>query len=458
MLYVHFYHRRGDKIRESPMVIWLMRLFNSSWRLFSFLRYNHVKIIVWGINYYPEPTGIGPFNTDLCAFLAERGHQVTMLSTFPYYPWWRKRKADAGKLYEREKLQGVTLIRCWHYVPAKPTTLTRLLHELSFVATSTLRALFAARPDVYIVVSPPLFLGLGATLVRWLRWGKFVYHVQDLQPDAALGLGMLKPGPAVRTLYLLEKWNYARASLVTGISQGMMTAFHNKRVRDKKTYLFPNWIPDGDATERSDSPVSFRAVHGIAPETPLIAYSGNLGMKQGLEVVVDAAALAGKPTSPQPPAIHWAICGEGAAKPASQEMIAQTGCDTVHLYPLQPDDLYHALLREADVCLITQQKGTGQFFFPSKLLSILQLGRAVLAVADESSELARAVREGNFGLVVAPGDAPALLAAAQKMALAGREQHHQWSANGLAWVDQFRRRRVLEAFEERLAGLCPKRR
>ena len=104
-----------------------------------------MKIIVWGINYYPEPTGIGPFNTDLCAFLAERGHEVTMLTTFPYFPEWQKREADLGKLYEREKLQGVTVCRCWHYVPAQLTALTRVLHELSFVATSTLRALFMAR-------------------------------------------------------------------------------------------------------------------------------------------------------------------------------------------------------------------------------------------------------------------------------------------------------------------------
>ena len=416
-----------------------------------------MKITVWGINYDPEPTGIGPFNTDLCAFLAERGHTVTMVSTFPYYPWWRKRPADCGKLYQSENHQGVRVHRCWHYVPAKPTTFKRLLHELSFVTTSTLRLLFLPRADVYIVVSPPLFLGLGATLVRWLRWAKFVYHVQDLQPDAALGLGMIKPGLAVKMLYALESWTYARASLVSGISQGMMDAFLKKRVRPEKIYLLPNWIPDGDATASPFSRVSFRAAHRLSAETPLIAYSGNLGMKQGLEVVIEAASLASQPSPSGRPVIHWAICGEGAAKPALEALIADNGCATARLYPLQTDELYQSLLREADVCLITQQKGTGQFFFPSKLLSILQLGRAVLAVADESSELARAVREGGFGLVVAPGDAPALRDAAQKMAFAGHAQHREWSDKGLAWVDQFRRTRVLEAFEQRLAALVKRR-
>jgi colanic acid biosynthesis glycosyl transferase WcaI len=381
-----------------------------------------------------------------------------MISTFPYYPWWKKREADQGKLYEREKRPGVTVYRCWHYVPAKPSTLKRLVHELSFVATSTLRALFLPRPDIYIIVSPPLFLGLGATLVRWLRWRKFVYHVQDLQPDAALGLGMIKPGLAVRALYALEKWNYSRASLVSGISEGMMEAFRRKDVREAKLYLFPNWIPDGDATEQPPPKASFRAVHGISPETPLIAYSGNLGMKQGLEVVAEVAVLAEKNADIDQPAIHWAICGEGAAKDALQKTITDNASRTAHLYPLQTDDLYQSLLREADVCLITQQKGTGQFFFPSKLLSILQLGRPVLAVADSSSELARAMREGNFGLVVPPGDALALLVAARKMAFAGREQHRQWAANGLAWVDQFRRSHVLGAFEENLKELIAGRR
>ena len=380
-----------------------------------------------------------------------------MLTAFPYYPEWRKREADQGKLYEREKLQGVTVCRCWHYVPDKLTPLTQYLHELSFVATSTLRALFMPRANVYIVVSPSLFLGLGATLVRWLRWRKIVFHVQDLQPDSALGLGTLKPGPAARALSMLEKWSYARASLVTGISQGMMTAFRTKGVRPEKTYLFANWVPDGDATELPTSPVSFRAAHGIEAEIPLIAYSDNLDLNQGLEVVVETAALVEKSAEAKQPALRWAICGEGSAKTALQEIIARTGCGGVRLYPLQPDDLNQALLREADVCLLMQPKGTGRYSFPSKLLSILQQGCAVLAVADESSELARVVREGAFGLVVAPGDAPALLEAVKKMAFAGRAQHRLWSTNGFAWVDQFRRSQVLEAFEQRLGELCKRR-
>jgi colanic acid biosynthesis glycosyl transferase WcaI len=225
----------------------------------------------------------------------------------------------------------------------------------------------------------------------------------------------------------------------------MIEAYRRKGVPEEKVYLFPNWIPDEASAAVSSvagGGASFRREYGIAPDVPLIAYSGNVGIKQGLEVVVEAARGGGGP--------HWAICGEGAARPALEAAIASApGCGA-KLYPLQPDDLYRALLRESDVALITQQRGTGQFFFPSKLLSILQYGRPVLAVADEASELARATREGGFGLVVEPGDASGLRAAAREIVEASEERKAEWARRGRAWVNHFRRSRVLGEFEARL--------
>ncbi len=373
-----------------------------------------------------------------------------MVSTFPYYPWWKKPAEARWKLYQISHLKGVKLIRCWHYVPKKPSTVTRLLHELSFLTTSALRGFFLGAPDLYIVVSPPLFLGIGAFLVSRLKRRPFLFHVQDLQPDAALGLGMIKPGLAVKMLYALEKWSYRLAAAVSGICDGMLDAFRRKELPSSKILYFPNWIPD--APKQVETGVSFRAANGISADTPLIAYSGNVGVKQGLEVVVEAASLAERDSSAG--LLHWAICGEGAAKPALEKMIGTQATRSVHLYPLQPDNLYHAMLGETDINLITQQRGSGQFFFPSKLLSILQFGRPVLAVADDTSELSRAVRAGDFGLVVAPGDAKALKEAALQILQAPSEQKKAWAERGRAWVDQYRRRAVLGKVELQFASLA----
>src|SRR5690349_12117507 len=143
-----------------------------------------MRIIVWGINYAPELTGIAPFNTGLCDYLRQQGHHVEMLTTFPYYPFWRKIPGDRGLIYRTDDFDGVLVHRCWHYVPHQASSVRRMWHELSFGLTSCLRALFLARADLYIVVSPPLLLGPLAVLIARLKQRPFVFHVQDLQPDA----------------------------------------------------------------------------------------------------------------------------------------------------------------------------------------------------------------------------------------------------------------------------------
>ena len=195
-----------------------------------------MRVLVWGINYAPEVTGIAPCNVALCEGLRAAGHDAHMLTTFPYYPSWTKRPEDAGKWFRTDVVNGVPVHRCWHYVPTKASALKRIAHEGSFVATSFVRSLLLGRFDAAVVVSPPLLLGAAA----WLRGLPFVFHVQDLQPDAAVGLGMLKPNAFTRLLYRLEAFAYARAARVSGISQGMLRAFAAKGVPAEKRVYFPN--------------------------------------------------------------------------------------------------------------------------------------------------------------------------------------------------------------------------
>ena len=115
-----------------------------------------MRVVVWGINYAPEVAGIAPHNVALCEFLRERDNDVEMVTTFAYYPMWRKSKADSARLFRTDIINGVPVHRCWHFVPARVSALKRIVHEATFVFTSTLRNLALRRPDIYVVVSPPL--------------------------------------------------------------------------------------------------------------------------------------------------------------------------------------------------------------------------------------------------------------------------------------------------------------
>ena len=400
-----------------------------------------MRIIVWGINYAPEFTGIAPHNAALCEFLSGRGHDVEMVTSFPYYPAWRKRSEDRRHLYRTDLINGVRVHRCWHFVPARVSALKRIFHEGSFVFVSTWRALSLPRPDAYIVVSPPLLLGVAAWLVGKIKGAPFLFHVQDIQPDAALGLGLLKPNWFTRVLYGLEAFAYRHAARVSGITRGMLATFRGKGVPESKLVYFPNAIDlkeDAPAGKRGQ----FRKGHGFAPDEFLAVYAGNLGVKQGLEALLEAAPFLRNRQ------IRILLCGEGAQREALAARSRQMQLANFSMLPFSPD--YRALLVDADLCFITQQAGSGNSFFPSKLLGLLAEGKPVVTVAAPESELALAVAEGNFGVNVAPGQ-PAELAAVLEGLAKDPARLAEFGAAGRRYVEQFEKMRVFENFLRELA-------
>jgi colanic acid biosynthesis glycosyl transferase WcaI len=399
-----------------------------------------MRVIVWGINYAPEFAGIAPHNVALCEFLDADGHDVEMVTTFAYYPTWQKSAEDRGRLYRTDLVNRIPVHRCWHFVPARVSALKRILHEGSFVFTSTLRALFLSTPDVYVIVSPPLLLGMAAWLVGKLKRAPFVFHVQDMQPDAAVGLGMLKANWFTRALYALEAFAYRKAARVSGITAGMLESFRRKGVPDSKLIYCPNTI-ELQTDVRPVQPGSFRKRHGFAPDDFLAIYSGNLGVKQGLDILLQTAPLL------QDPSIRLVICGDGAQREALRVRVEEMKLTNLRLLPFEED--YRALLLDADICFITQQVGSGNSFFPSKLLGILAEGRPVVAVSAPESELAVALEQGNFGVNVTPGSREELAAVLNALAK-DPQRLAEYGAAGRRYVEQFEKSRVLGRFVSEL--------
>ncbi len=399
-----------------------------------------LNVLVWGINYAPEAAGIAPYNVALCEYLYSVGHEVHMLTSFAYYPEWKKLPADQGRWFRTDDVRGVPVHRCWHYVPQKVSSLKRIIHEGTFVLTSFLRGLTLPRPDVIFVASPPLLLGAAAWLLGTLRRAPYIFHVQDLQPDAAVGLGMLKPSTFTRLLYKLEALAYEKAARVSGISQGILRAFRDKGVPESKQVYFPNGIRPPDLSDLP-TPGRWRAKHGFAPEDFLAVYGGNLGMKQGLEILIEAAALLKEKR------VRLVICGNGAAQARIQAEIEHRRLPNLTLLPMQDAEGFRERMVDTNLCLVTQQTGTGQYFFPSKLLSALAFALPTLAVADEHSELALALEDGGFGVRTSP-DRPAELAAElDRLARLPADELRRMGEAGRRFGQQFAFEKVLPDFE-----------
>ena len=404
-----------------------------------------MRVVVWGINYAPEFTGIAPHSVALCEFLDREGHDVEMVTTFSYYPTWQKRPEDRGRLYRTDVINGVPVHRCWHFVPARVSALKRIVHEASFIFTSTMRALFLEQPDVFVVVSPPLLLGAAAWFVGKLKRAPYVFHVQDMQPDAAVGLGMLKRSWFTRALYALEAFAYRHAARVSGITCGMLKTFRSKGVPESKLIYFPNAIE-----LRNDEPPpargEFRQRHGFPAHEFLAIYAGNLGVKQGLEVLLETAGLLRNRS------IRFLIFGDGAQRETLAARAREMQLPNFSMLPLQHGRDYRALLVDADLCFITQQAGAGNSFFPSKLLGLLAESKPVVTVAAPECELALSLAEGNFGVNVPPGR-PEQLAALLDSLANDPERLWIYGANGRRYVEQFDKQRVFEVFLRQLKAL-----
>lgn len=359
-----------------------------------------MRILIYSINYFPELTGIGKYNAEMAEWLVEQGHEVTIITAPPYYPWWRVQQPYKSWLYRSEELAGVKVYRCPLWVPRKPSGIKRLLHLFSFALTSIpllLLQLFK-RPDVLIVLEPTLFCAPAALGMARLSGTRTWLHVQDFEVDAALGLGMVNVRGVGRIAEKLERWLMTRFNCISSISENMVERLGKKGVSKEKRVLLPNWV-DAQVIFPLTKASDYRAKMGIGAETCVALYSGNMGEKQGLEILLEAATLLQHESG-----LLFVLCGEGVARGRLMQM--GEGLPNVRWLPLQPMEKLNELLNLADVHLLPQRGDVADLVMPSKLLGMLASGRPVLATAHPGTQLAEVV--SSCGKVVEPGNAQAV--------------------------------------------------
>lgn len=398
-------------------------------------------IVVASINFAPDHAGIANYSTDLAVFLAEQGHEVTILTGFPYYPQWKKRPEDKWRLFARESYRGVNVLRSYLFVPSKPAAWKRLVHEVSFCAFALLHSFRCKRADLVIVITPPLFLTVVGRFLAW-RWHcPWITHIQDLPLDAAQELGMLKPGLGMRSLQTFERRVYQGSSAVITLSAGMRGMIAGKGVAPEKTSIVPNWI-NLAAPGEAMSPDDFLRRHPMVRHKFTVGYAGNVGKKQGVDVLVELAVeLKGDER------FHFYIVGDGADRQKLERIVREKGLANLDFWPFLPSSEYRAFIDLLDLVFIVQKGGVGNIFFPSKLLEIMARSRPILLSADLTSELAQTITSSGAGIAVPYGDVTALRQAVSRLS-GNQALLKEMGLCGRRQVQVFERKHVLEDYED----------
>ena len=363
------------------------------------------SVLLYAMNYKPELIGCGRYTGEIGDFIVSQGTPLTVVTTPPHYPGWAARDGYANR-YVTEADNGATVIRCPLGLSKNMKGFGRIWAPLSFALSSmpvVVWRILKDRPTHVLCIEPTLLGAPAAILAAKCIGARTLLHVQDLEMDAAFAVGHVKGGFVKNAAFAFEKIVLKMFDDIITISHKMAEKLGEKGVRKDKLHLIRNWV-DTSKIFPQKGPNSFRQELGLSASDFVVLYAGNIGVKQALNLVMDAAAqLVDTP-------IRFIIAGDG---PEKASLVARNAPNVAFL-PLQPEDRLNDLLNLADVHVLPQLESAADLVLPSKLGGILASGKALVAMADVNTELA--IFLGNDAVLVPPGDAAKMADALRALA------------------------------------------
>lgn len=385
--------------------------------------------------------------TELAVELKCLGHEITVLTTTPHYNVDSEARESQPLLSRWDGLlyqSACQNIPVYHVsMPIKGSRVgARLFDYARFHTISTIAGMTIVNNfDIILTPSPPLTIGLSAWLLGSARRVPFIYNVQEIYPDIAVSLGVLRNQHLIRAMEWLERFIYDRSRVIVVISEWFRRRLLEKGVPSEKLHVIPNFV-DTDFIQPLDRLNEFSSSQSLNSQF-VILYAGNIGLTQGFETIFAAAQKLR-----HLPDLRFLIVGDGTRRAWLENQLAQESLPNVSLLPYQPRSLVPQIYASSDLCLVPLKKGTAQETFPSKIYTIMSAGRPVITSADPDSELTWVVGKANCGWAVPPDD-PGALAASIEWAYRHRSILKEKEQNGRRYVvTHHSRKAVVRQYDE----------
>jgi colanic acid biosynthesis glycosyl transferase WcaI len=410
-----------------------------------------MKILVVSLYYEPDRCqSNGPIIRAMCEDWAEAGHEVTVLTSFPHYNCDEVWPEYRGRLFQRDRVGGVNVIRSYIFVPSKRSGWQRILNYLSFNISSTFAGLFAGKQDVVFAMSPPLTIGLTAYVLGLLKRIPYCYNLQDIWPEVAVKLGMLRGRKLIAFFEAMEKFIYRHSRRIFAISDEFKANLIAKGVAADNIEVIPNFT-DTDFIKPMEKVNAFSLANGLADKFNVL-YAGNVGLSQGLEVILDAAEQLKDHSE-----IVFTIVGEGSSR---DELIAESnrrGLQNVKLLPFQPESDVPMIYAAADIALIPLRHGITENSVPCKTYSIMAAAKPYIAGVDAGSTVWKLTDQVGCGVCVEPENGRALAEAVLKLQ-ADADARNRMGVKGRQFVERnFAREAITDRYRVALENLVEKR-
>lgn len=404
--------------------------------------------ILFFSHYFP-PEGNAPATRtyENCKRWVELGHQVTVITCAPNCPSGVVYEGYKNKLYSREKVDGIDVVRIWTYIAANKGTLRRIANYISYTMNSVLASISIAQPDIIIATSPQFFCGWSGVLSNLWRRVPFVLEIRDIWPDSILAVGAMKPSPLLEGVYVLEKWMYESASHIVTVGEGYRAELHKKGVPDNKITVITNGVHP-DAYQPRPPNRTYKEELGI--QHPFIcSYVGTIGMACGLQIAIECGVLLKERGRED---IGIALIGDGARREELEKEVRKQGLDNIIFTGRLPKQRMPDVLSFSDVSLVHLKK-TDLFktVLPSKIFEAASMERPIiLGVEGDSASI---LRDAQAGICIEPENAHELADALIRLA-DEPEWAKQLGRNGRRYIQEhFDRKKLAERYTDLLQKL-----
>jgi colanic acid biosynthesis glycosyl transferase WcaI len=414
--------------------------------------------ILWMMLYwYPYEGPLQPVYGAILKDLMAKGHNVTIVSSFPHFRKGRPETWDEfrGKLFQKTQWEGAKLIRSYVYAPvfkqSKPGLFYRALNFISFNFSCVIAGIFmAGKADIiFAPSSPPLTNGITAWIVSLFKRCPVIYNVMDMYPDMAEKTGIIKSRFLIRLLKIMEKAVYKLSGKVLLLSEGMRSNVIAKGVPREKTEVIPNFFDVNFLKPlEADEENPFAAEWN--PQNRFMAvYGGNVGIPHGAEVIVEAAEKL-----KDNPGIMFSFVGRGEYRPTLQKMAEEKKLGNLLFIPARQFAHMPLVWSAASVSLITYKKGLSEDSLPTKLIASMCCRRPVVAAVDEDSDTAKLIDKAGCGIIVPPEDAEAFAGAVLSLSGDHRLRQKMGKAGRDYVLVHFKREVISERYEELLLSVA----
>jgi colanic acid biosynthesis glycosyl transferase WcaI len=348
-------------------------------------------------SYWPDLGATGQLLTELAEDLtATHGWAVCVVAGRPLHA--AKPAERRWRPVTREHQHGVEVLRVAGTTFAPRRFAGRVANYLTYFVSACLAGLLSVRAQIVVGLTDPPIIGLTAWLTARCSRAQFVFLCQDVFPEVAVLVEGFQSAMVNRCLDAINRFLLRRADRVVALGETMRDRLIAKGADPAKVVVIHNWA-DCDAIRPGPKRNAFSEAAGLA-EAFVVMHSGNVGLSQNLDVLLDAAGQLRSHRD-----IVVAIVGDGVKRAALEDRARAEGLDNVRFFPYQQRSALHESLAAADVFVVSLREGLSGYIVPSKIYGILAAGRPYVAAVEEASEVAAITRTHGCGLLASPGKA-----------------------------------------------------